>query len=181
MDNIELLMQECNNYFYKTYEYDIFKIENGVISSEGMYNVGQYIKIEGSTLNNGVYKIESMAGNKINIKGLDNELFEGVIFGLAVPDNFINLMETINKHINTLPKNANEVSESFNNYSITVATGSKGQPLQWQTIFSENINPFRQIYDNRRRTKEVKKYSIITSLNGGVLLTDEAKAVEVVK
>lgn len=181
MNAIEVLMQECNNYFYKTYEHDTFAINNGVISTNGIYLPNQYIKIEGSILNDGVYKVESMNGNHINIATLQDEIFEGCIFGLSVPKGFIELSEKVNEFLqNPKAVPTNISSESFNNYSWSKGKKSNGANITWNDVFTDDIRSFRQLYDNKRRCVEVKKYSVVTSLEGGVIMTDDTKGIEVV-
>ena len=159
MNEIEILMQECNNYFYKTYEHSTFAIQNNVINSTGKYLVGQYIKIEGSILNDGVYKIESMNNNKINITGLQDEVFEGCIYGLAVPKGFIDLSGKIKQFIDDpKAKITNVTSESFNNYSYSRGTKQNGANITWNDIFINDINSYKCLYDNKRRITEVEKF-----------------------
>lgn len=156
MNTVELLMRECNNYFFKWKEVGTFTIADNKISGfKGNYLVGQYIRLKGSILNDGVYKIESISNNQITVTGLNNEVFEGVIFGLSVPKDFVELSSKIDDHIKTVPKNANKVSESFNNYSISYATGSSGKVLEWQTIFSDSLKDYRNVYDGERRVKQI--------------------------
>ena len=173
-------MQECNNYFYRTYEYDTFAINNGVISSNGKYLVNQYIKIEGSILNDGVYKIEKMDNDKINIASLQDEIFEGCIYGLAVPKGFIELSEKVNEFlVDPKAKITDISSESFNNYSWSKGKKSNGANITWNDVFIDDVRAFKQIYDSKRKCVEVTKYSTITSLNGGVIMFDETNGIEV--
>lgn len=159
MNAIEVLMQECNNYFYKTYEHDTFTITDGVIDSKGIYLPNQYIKIEGSILNDGVYKIDSMNDNKINISTLQNEEFEGCIYGLAVPKGFIDLSEKINQFlIDPKTKLTDISSESFNNYSWSKGKKTNGANITWNDVFIDDIRSYKQLYDNKRRIIEVTKY-----------------------
>lgn len=157
MNAIEVLMQECNNYFYKTYESNTFAISNGVITTQGKYLVGQYIKIEGSILNDGVYKVESMDSNKINIKELQDEVFEGCIFGLSVPKGFIDLSTKIQEFLdNPKAKPTDISSESFNNYSWSKGKKTNGANITWNDVFRDDVYSYRQLYDNKRNCKEVE-------------------------
>lgn len=159
MNALEVLMQECNNYFYKTYEHDTFSIQNGVIDSKGIYLVNQYIKIEGSILNDGVYKIESMTNNKINIASLQDEIFEGCIFGLAVPNGFVSLSEKVKEYLdNPKTKPTDISSESFNNYSWSKGKKANGANITWNDVFQDDIYSYRQLYDNKRKCIQVKTF-----------------------
>ena len=147
--NIESLMKECNNYFYRWKETNTFAIENNSITVLGKYLAGQYVRIVGSIANDGVYQIETYADNKITIIGLNNEVFEGTIYGLSVPKDFAELKNNIEAY-NEKAVISNTSSESFNNYSVSYAKDENGKPLQWQDIFKDNINIYRQMYDGER-------------------------------
>lgn len=155
MNTLELLMRECNNFFYKWKETNTFTIDNNTIAVKGNYLVGQYIRITGSILNDGVYKVETATNNAITITGLTNEVFKGVIYGLAVPKEFALLADKVETHNSKAPNNASKVSESFNNYSVSYATGQGGKPLQWQDIFKTDVDTYRQIYSGERWVKEI--------------------------
>lgn len=181
MNEVEILMQECNNYFYKTYEHSTFAIQDGIINSTGKYLVGQYIKIEGSILNDGVYKIESMNNNKINITELSNEVFEGCIYGLSVPKGFIELSTKIKQFIDDpKAKITNLTSESFNNYSYSRGSKQNGANITWNDIFIDDIRSYKSLYDNKRRCKEIDKFTIVTSLNGGTVMTANNERIGVI-
>jgi len=152
--SIESLMKECNNYFYKWKESDIFTIDNNSIAIVGVYLPSQYVRIVGSIMNDGVYQVETYTSGTITILGLNNEVFEGSIYGLSVPKDFIELeikIETYNDK-NVI---SNKSSEGFNNYSVGYAKDKNGKPLQWQEIFKSDINIFRQMYDGERWVIEI--------------------------
>lgn len=152
--SIESLMKECNNYFYKWKETNTFTINNNTIEVTGTYLVGQYVRIVGSIVNDGIYQIETYTSGKITIIGLTDEVFEGTIYGLSVPKDFIELESKIETYNN---KNviSNKSSEGFNNYSVGYAKDKNGKPLQWQEIFKSDINIYRQMYDGERWVIEI--------------------------
>jgi len=149
MNTLESLMKECNNYFYRWKETNTFTIENGTIEVEGTYLVGQYIKLTGSIMNDGVYKAETVVDNTITILGLINEVFYGIIYGLAIPKEFISLSDRVEEY-NIKNVISNKSSEGFNNYSVGYATNGNGKPMQWQDIFKADIDTYRQIYTGER-------------------------------
>lgn len=150
--DIETVLKECNNFFYRTKEVDRFTIADGNIEVIGTYLVGQYIRISNSMANDGIYKIESIVDSKIFITGLIDETFEGTIYGLAIPKSFINLVTDIETYDSGKTK-SNTTSESFNNYSVSYAKDKNGSPLQWQGIFKSELDTFRQMYDGERWAK----------------------------
>jgi len=154
MNTLELLLKECNNYFYKWKETNTFMIVDNTIEVTGTYLVGQYIRVAGSIMNDGVYKVETLGENTIGIVGLIDETFEGIVYGLSVQKDFITLSEKIEEYNN---KNvvSNKSSEGFNNYSVGYAKDKEGKPLQWQEIFKSDLDVYRQIYDGERWVKEI--------------------------
>jgi len=152
--NIEALMKECNNYFYRWKERNTFTIDNNSITVTGTYLVGQYIRIVGSIMNDGVYQMETYADNKITILGLTNEVFEGIIYGLVVPKEFVVLSDKIIEY-NTNNTINNKASEGFNNYSVSYTTGENGSPLQWQGIFKKDLDIYRQAFTGERWVIEI--------------------------
>lgn len=99
---------------------------------------GQYFRIVGSRMNDGVYKYPA--------SGLIDETFSGAIWAMNVPPAFVKLAEEIKAYRENASANPSVyVSESFGGYSYTKATGKNGAPLSWQTIFAERINPYRRI------------------------------------
>lgn len=152
--DIELLMKECNNYFYRWKETNTFIIDNNSITVIGKYLVGQYIRIEGSIMNDGVYQVESQEDNKIIVIGLTDEVFEGTIYGLVVPKDFTTLSDKIEEY-NTNNVTSSKSSEGFNNYSVSYATDKNGKPLQWQEMFKNEIDTYRQAFDGKRWVMEI--------------------------
>ena len=151
---MEELMNYCNNYFYNFREYGKYIINNKSIKIKGKYIKGQYIKIVGSILNDGVYKVDGYINGFITIEGLEDEVFEGYICSLSVPKNFIKLSEEINQFKET-DKPSSYTSESFGNYSYSKATNKNGIPLRWTDVFMSEIKQYRKIYDDFRRVEVI--------------------------
>lgn len=102
------LMKRCNNFFEKTAECNTFTItecaSDCVISGvKGKYLVGQYIRVMNSLVNDGVYKIKGVEGEKLTLDAFyfgGNETFNGYVVGLAVPKAFIDLSEKVKAYEN---------------------------------------------------------------------------------
>lgn len=207
---IYTIMQTCNNYFAITKEKGKFKIKNNKISVKDKYLKTQYIRIENSILNDGVYRIEDIQDNvldftqsmenyplwkqpenatdaykigdyisynnmryisRINanmyvpgtanrwwetVPGVEletlltDEEFEGVIYGLAVPRDFITLVNDIVDYENIRLKNVGDptvVSESFKGYSYTKVTNDKGGIATWKNVFSGQLSNYYKAWD----------------------------------
>ena len=97
---------------------------------------GQYIYIEGSSMNDGVYQYP--------LSNMTDETFKGFITILAPPKAFLDLVADIKSY------EANNAatpyqSESFGGYSYTRATNKAGNIAGWQDVFRSRLNSWRKI------------------------------------
>lgn len=131
------------NYFCKKKYFGGFTISNGTIQHDGgdmTLLPGQYIRIVGSVLNDGVYEYsESM--------GLVDETFTGAVWAMAVPADLIALAAEIEqwKQKNQKAIDSPYTSESYGGYSYTKATGADGAAYDWKTHFASRLNRWRKI------------------------------------
>ncbi len=141
---MEELMLKCNNYFYRFREAGAYVISNNkIIGVRGKYAKGQYIRIINSILNDGVYKISAIAENEITIEeGLNDEMFNGTICGLAVPSKFIDIANKI-KAYDSEYKASDIISESVTGYSYTKATNKDGKALTGTDIYADEWKQYR--------------------------------------
>lgn len=155
---MEEILRTLNNYFYKFKEVGEFTISNNSIVVKAPYFEGQYIKLQGSTLNDGVHKVKSVDGRgNITIEGLVNEKFKGVIYSLAIPKTLIDLEPQIKAF---REKNVPSVftSESIpGGYSYTKATGKDGATLDWIGAFSSSLKPYKKMYSGERLVRSFDK------------------------
>ena len=152
---MEEVLRYLNNYFFRFKEVGNFTIENDkIIGLKGKYIKGQYLLIEGSTLNDGVIKVENIVGDGMYLEKPFNEEFKGTIYSLAIPQALINLVDEINtwKADN---KKTDIISESFEGYSYSRAN-SNGQVATWKDVFKEELRGYRKVTDGKRTVKEVK-------------------------
>ena len=119
---MEKILNSINNYFYKFYESGSYSINTNTITVKGKYIIGQYVRIESSTLNDGIYKVAFVDGQNITLESLtmQEEEFEGVISSLAIPSGLIELKAKIEVYESENKPSA-IVSESFGNYSYSLA------------------------------------------------------------
>ena len=155
---MEKILNSINNYFYKFYESGSYSINTNTITVKGKYIIGQYVRIEGSTLNDGVYKVAFVDGQNITLESLtmQDEEFEGIISSLAIPSDLISLKAKIETYESENKPSA-IVSESFGNYSYSLATNANGQALTWQEVFSNELKPYRKpkLLWDKRGVKEI--------------------------
>lgn len=108
--------------------------------------IGQYIHIEGSIFNNGVFQY----GNDM----LTDETFEGTVWLMGIPQAIIDLDAEItawrDKYESiSSPAMSPFNSESFKGYSYSKGTVSNGtgaeSALGWQNVFGPRLAPWRKI------------------------------------
>lgn len=141
------VMNSINNYFVRTVEHGTFTISGGVITVHDTYLVGQHIRIMGSLLNDGVFEVKNTL---ISIPGAGDETFTGAVCGLAVPADFLELVEQITAFQSKASKNPAAgmlQSESFGGYAYSVATGANGLPATWKEAFATRLNPYRRMHN----------------------------------
>ena len=120
---------------------DTFTISSGVISPlSSSLIAGQYIRIVGSLLNDGIYLLPS---NR-TITTLENETFTGAIFGLAIPRDLVTLDSEITAYVAANPATG-YTSESFGGWSGSRATGTNGAPLSWESVYAKRLNRWRKM------------------------------------
>lgn len=136
-------MKECKNYFVNTIERGNFTIENGIINAKDKYLIGQYILIFGSILNDGVYLVND---DLITLENAIDETFTGIVCGLRVPRDFVDIVHKINEFDKSKKvKDSDVVSASFGIQSMSFATDKNGLPVKWQTLFADDLNKYRRM------------------------------------
>lgn len=137
------LCAEIRNYFLTHREEDIhsgtFTISGETISLDFLLD-GQYFRIVGSALNDGVYKYPATE--------LKDETFKGSIWAMSVPPSVVALATEIEDWV---ASNANVLaspytSESFGGYSYSKGTSANGSAgYSWQDQFATRLNAYRRI------------------------------------
>ena len=156
MDITEICM-ECRNFFAPANKRDDrsfihtgeFTIEDHTVTPLDFIAVGQYFRIVGSMMNDGVYQntVEGLAD-------LTAETFNGAIWEMSVPRAFLALCANINawRTQNEAAGSANMspfTSESFAGYSYQKGGGvsqGTGNAMTWQAQFSARLNAWRKVY-----------------------------------
>lgn len=145
----EELCAYVRNYFLRDYKDPAkyihaghYKIEDGRIQDLPFLTQGQYFRIKGSAINDGVYEYGS--------ESLRDEEFDGQIWAMYVPKDFVDLANEIQDWItaNSSALASPYQSESFGGYSYSLksgggATGSDG--FGWQNQFAKRLAPYRRL------------------------------------
>ena len=150
MEILTELCQELRNWFDRNQPkyYGEFTIENGVlILSDNMsLKDGQYFRIVGSALNDGVHKY-GVYGDS-----LEDEIFNGSVWAMAIPPSVISLAKDIGDWIDKYGDvmNSPYSSESFGGYSYSKAQGYSGTGggkmlSTWRAVFANRLNRWRKI------------------------------------
>ena len=143
------IFQYLRNWFVKTKYFSTgFVISDGVITFDDGSTVpliaGQYYRIIGSVLNNGVHKY----GDTQDL--LRDEVFSGAVWAMAVPPAVVALAGEITTWTaaNADAINSPYQSESFGGYSCSLKAGSSGSgsgSVTWQSQFADRLAPWRKI------------------------------------
>lgn len=143
------LCHELNNWFDRSRYFGKFEISDGIISkSEGRMKLqnGQYFRIIGSVFNDGVHKYPA--------DDLIDENFEGAIWAMAIPQEFLLLAKDIDdwqKKYGGIDSEAMSpfASESFGGYSYSKSGGGASDGSSnagtWQGVFASRLNKWRKI------------------------------------
>lgn len=117
-----------------------FVIASGVLSPDVGLIPGQYYRIKGSVLNDGLHQ----AGNPDDI--LMDEGFTGEVWALAIPRAVQDMAEEIATWRESNPE-TDKTSESFAGYSYSRAQSASGGVGGWQAAFASRLNAWRRPND----------------------------------
>ena len=120
---------EIEKIFDKKIQIKDNEIENPYIALQE----NQYFRIVGSVFNDGVYKFPT--------DKLTDETFSGAIWRLAIPKDFVDLVDEITAWGAQYGGNSPFTSESFGGYSYTKKQGSD----TWQGAFKDKLNKWRKV------------------------------------
>lgn len=137
------LCAELKNYFLRDQSQDIhsgtFEISEGSIELPFLID-GQYFRIVGSILNDGVYCYPAY--------DLADETFTGAIWSMAVPPAVVSLADEIEDwtSANAETLNSPYTSESFGGYSYSKASGTNGSgAYSWRDQFASRLSKWRRL------------------------------------
>ena len=146
-----MLSQLCGylrNYFEREKVLGTFRISDGIITmvSTGTFTPmeGQYIRVIGSYLSDGVYKYSASG-----IEGLEDEQFEGAVWLLAIPKEVVALDSEIDawvtKYSGAIESPFSSENLTASSYSYTKASSDSVGGVTWQKAFSARLAQWRKI------------------------------------
>ena len=139
---IEQICAYIHNFFERTSVIGTFTIENGVLEGGPSVMDGQYFRIQGSALNDGVYEYPA---------ALKDETFSGEVTAMGVPPALIELAGEISDWQDQYAQviQSPYQSESFGGYSYTKGSGGSGggnvNTNDWRYVFGSRLNQWRKL------------------------------------
>ena len=138
--SVAAVMRHCRNYFETGYMDGTFRITGNALSAD----VGgvHYVYISGSLMHDGVWEICNGYLTGRDVTGLMNEEFDGRVWLLAPPVDFLDLVREMQQYEEKNPVSA-VIRETFGGYSKEIASVN-GVPLNVQTAFSTQLAPYKR-------------------------------------
>lgn len=140
---IEQICAFIHNYFERVSITGRFVIANGELQGGPEILEGQYYRILGSALNDGVHKHGE--------ETLQDEAFEGTVTTMGVPVTLIELASEISDWQDQYAQviQSPYQSESFGGYSYTKGSGGSGggnvNTNDWRYVFGSRLNQWRKL------------------------------------
>lgn len=139
---LEQILDHIHNYFVKEVYKGKYEIVSNTINLPFLIP-GQYFKIVGSILNDGLYQYPTA--------DLQDESFEGEIWALAIPSAVIKLSEEVESWLDKYGDMTFSPyqSESFGGYSYSKKSSGSADGANdsstWQGVFKSRLNHWRKI------------------------------------
>lgn len=137
---VEDVMREVKNYFHVSSVTGDWRIAGGCLSPATGFADGAWIAITGSTVCDGVYKLNP--GQLL--ENVPDAVFSAEIWLLAPPPAFLTLCERIAAWCKE-PCPEKIRRESFGGYSREMAMDAAGCPVTWQRRFAVDLQKYRKL------------------------------------
>lgn len=139
---LEQVLGHLHNWFQVGIHPGEYEIQDGALTLPFLLD-GQYFRIVGSVFNDGLHQYGP------EMEPLQDEVFDGSIWALAVPRAVIALAEEIDAWQQKYGRIAASpyTSESFGGYSYTKSGGANenGGAGGWQAAFRQRLNQWRKL------------------------------------
>jgi len=148
---LENVLEYLNNFFINS-RYSVIDIETdgvtGVFDTDD-FIATQYVSIDGTKVNDGVYKILSVTSTKLTLDAtmIAETPKNCILWGLAVPKIVVDLTAEISTYDGASTKGIK--SESQGNRSVSYGTSLSGGSSDWQSVFGSSLAPYRQLYSDK--------------------------------
>lgn len=139
------IMRMINNFFETGYRETTYQITGGSLSPDDLLLPGMWIAIEGSTFHDGVYQLGEGGVLTGAPPSAVDETFRGKVWFLRPPSGFLALCEKIAEFDVKTPMGGYQ-SEQFGHYSYTRATDKNGSALTWESVYNQQLAPYRRMF-----------------------------------
>jgi hypothetical protein len=138
---LEEVLAYLRNWFMVKKVNGTFTIDKGIITfpeDAPVPEPEQYLRIFGSIFNDGLHM---MCDDSLN-----DEVFEGTIWYLAVPTPVVQIAMQVQELVEqSATANPMLKSESFDGYSYTRMTRADGTVMDWRDVFHDKLARWRKI------------------------------------
>ena len=141
---IAALMRQCRNYFETGYMDGTFRISGNVL--EGVLGA-HYVYISGSLYHNGVWELCDGYLTGRDVDGLHDEEFDGRVWLLSPPPDFLDLCKAVKKYDESNPMSA-VIREHFGGYSREWADKMMG--VTGTEAYMKLLLPYRRMFTEVR-------------------------------
>lgn len=140
--SVAAVMRQCRNYFETGYIDGTFRITGNALSgADGAH----WVYISGSAYHNGVWEVCDGYLTGRSVEGLHDEEFEGRMWFLDPPEEFLELCKTIKTYEEKNPVGA-FVQERFGEYSYVRANSGGAADMGWQKVFAVELSEYRRMF-----------------------------------
>ena len=140
--SIAAVMRHCRNFFEVGYLDGTFRITGNELPDA---KDAHYVYISGSMYHDGVWQICNGYLTGRSIEGLEDEEFDGRVWLLAPPVDFLETVKMMCEYEEKNPISALS-SETFGGYSRTWATGGKPSDRSAMAVFRDSLTPYIRMY-----------------------------------
>lgn len=153
------VLEYLNNYFYKytlgvrnySFTRDVTFTTNTLTASDfsDTFVAGEYINIEGTRLNDGVYKVSAIDGTTITIDStvdftiVAEAEVETTLTKCYIPKDLVALIAEVKTYNTNVTDGI--ASEKQGERSVTYSTGSEGSASGWQSAFASRLSKYKKL------------------------------------
>lgn len=144
--SVAAVMRHCRNYFETGYMDGTFRITGNVLPD---VRGARFVCISGSNMHDGVWEVADGFLTGRSVEGLKDEEFDGRVWLLAPPADFLELVRDMQEYEQKNPISA-ILSESFGGYSIERASTADGKPVTPERMYAARLSNYRHMYTEVR-------------------------------
>lgn len=144
LETVAALMRQCRNYFETGYIDGTFRISGNVL--EGVSDA-HYVYISGSLYHNGVWELCDSYLTGRSVEGLHDEEFDGRVWLLSPPPDFMHLCKGIVEYEAKNPMSP-VIRETFGGYSREWANEMMGK--DGAAVYANRLAAYRKMFTEVR-------------------------------